>query len=1054
MKTKICTLFAAHIAVLVGTANATPFYWHGDSWGDFDTAANWTVGDTASPYADTGLNDGAAIPGASDWIYIDASHTFNLRGGSYSVSSISCNGSIAESSAARTFSFTNGTITVTGGTAQRRYFLSLYSGATYIANGSTTWRFGWGGGEPPINVYNGARLDISCPITAQGLKLTVYDGGEFNFSPSSIGHHRGSSYNAFMENRGVFNAPNGYVWNGTMTSSGGTGSMSIRQVSGTMKLGGNISANGKGYPLNFSASGGTIEVSNTVGFPDITRAWVTSGSTVTVKVNDGATAQFDNLEYDSGATLIKTGGGMLVLAEHLPDTLTASNGTVRFAAATADTAAMTFASGVNVEFAAKDNEFGTVVAESGVGFSIDETVFISGDTVLASSDAELLAAVATGINGNLSAGIEYAAVVENGAVVLRTASANIFDATKSSDLSDSTAWAGGSVPEAGASVYIQGAGSAIFDASSPAFGLITVESGATLQVSGGTEASPVDLPAVALYYNARLLVSSGSVAQMTNTFTCAYDGVTLPVFEIATNAMAIVQSPDNPLVYSTHDKSSYHGYDYGFRIKNVSLKWYGTIKMFYGDARKTDFPHCRLTLGYAASDETSYIAVDCRGGRYLAAGEEYSSGRCRTPLVIATPNYGGRVIPVGTLLFRDYVRENQVSAGENQSYSTPGIFIGMTAEYSRTGNPDDIEYDVVFDGTTDLSVNGNCRIAGGAHVYLRGSAAQWRYVRTAWNDEDLYRAVILQGAATLTVENGAYLDICSNDTKWRGLQANGTVGGQTAFTVRDSRISMLNWSGSGSTVASIDNTLLDIGYLRSSSTLGNIDGVFNGFAAVAISNTFTIAAADVDRGNSGRDSVKAVENWNRFVKIGPPLTGTGSIAVSNKLSGTHAVYSMTVVVTNGANTATGTASVSRTASGAPAKLLFSDGANWAGTVVADGNVSLTNLVDESAAAAVSFAELRIDSTMPVRVWKTAGVVTANDSVNLSSPPTGAGEFSFVAMDEPIVPGDEIVLGRYPAAQPLPADTPHVMFSTRPAEAEEFVMLVARATKPGCFIIIK
>ena len=109
---------------------------------------------------------------------------------------------------------------------------------------------------------------------------------------------------------------------------------------------------------------------------------------------------------------------------------------------------------------------------------------------------------------------------------------------------------------------------------------------------------------------------------------------------------------------------------------------------------------------------------------------------------------------------------------------------------------------------------------------------------------------------------------------------------------------------------------------------------------------------------------------------------------------------------------------------------------------------------ESAAAAVSFAALRIDGEMPIRVWKTGGAVTANDSVNLSSPPTGAGEFSFVAMDEPIVPGDEIVLGRYPAAQPLPADTKHVMFSTRPAEAEEFVMLVARATKPGCFIIIK
>ena len=210
-----------------------------------------------------------------------------------------------------------------------------------------------------------------------------------------------------------------------------------------------------------------------------------------------------------------------------------------------------------------------------------------------------------------------------------------------------------------------------------------------------------------------------------------------------------------------------------------------------------------------------------------------------------------------------------------------------------------------------------------------------------------------------------------------------------------------------------------------------------------IANRFTIAAADVDRGNPSQTSVTSVENWDRFVKIGPPLTGAGSLAVSNELADAHAVYSMTVLVTNGANTATGSAQVMPTATGAQAKLLFADGANWAGTVVADANVGLTNLVDGAAAATANFGA--ISGTMPIRVWKTGGAITANDKVNLTS---AAGGFEMVAMDEKLQAGDVVELGLYPENAALPVATRHRKYSSVPSATPGFVILKSTEIRTG------
>ena len=163
---------------------------------------------------------------------------------------------------------------------------------------------------------------------------------------------------------------------------------------------------------------------------------------------------------------------------------------------------------------------------------------------------------------------------------------------------------------------------------------------------------------------------------------------------------------------------------------------------------------------------------------------------------------------------------------------------------------------------------------------------------------------------------------------------------------------------------------------------------------------------------------------------------------------------MKLAVTNGANTATGRAFVADTAGGAPAALVFADGANWAGEVVADGRVSLTNLVDESAAANVSFGAIRLDADFPLRVWKTGGAIVANDKVNLASAPTGARTITFAEMDEPLENGDKFEIGLYPQDAALPRDTKVIRYSAEPSETEGFVRLMATYQKHGFVFVLE
>ena len=86
--------------------------------------------------------------------------------------------------------------------------------------------------------------------------------------------------------------------------------------------------------------------------------------------------------------------------------------------------------------------------------------------------------------------------------------------------------------------------------------------------------------------------------------------------------------------------------------------------------------------------------------------------------------------------------------------------------------------------------------------------------------------------------------------------------------------------------------------------------------------------------------------------------------------------------------------------------------------MADGNVSLTNLVDAAAPATANFQSLELTGDFPIRVWK-SGDTIANDRVNLATAATGRGRFVLASVEGTVANGDKVVLGRYPANAELP-----------------------------------
>ena len=152
---------------------------------------------------------------------------------------------------------------------------------------------------------------------------------------------------------------------------------------------------------------------------------------------------------------------------------------------------------------------------------------------------------------------------------------------------------------------------------------------------------------------------------------------------------------------------------------------------------------------------------------------------------------------------------------------------------------------------------------------------------------------------------------------------------------------------------------------------GREDVVFDKLKSVALDASATLNLRRIDDVSWGTS-----ETFFRSA-ADVPITGAGNVFVTNATPDRP----FAVTVQGGANTATGSI-----AADANSTLLFADGANWAGTVVANGNVVLTNGAE---AASVSFGTLRLDADVPVRVWRSVDTETGRTTYSCDTLAVGA-----------------------------------------------------------------
>ena len=225
--------------------------------------------------------------------------------------------------------------------------------------------------------------------------------------------------------------------------------------------------------------------------------------------------------------------------------------------------------------------------------------------------------------------------------------------------------------------------------------------------------------------------------------------------------------------------------------------------------------------------------------------------------------------------------------------------------------------------------------------------------------------------------------------------------GNRVFVRNGSRVRWRTISGNGNGQFVFGDGVFEVGAAKAGET-----APFTGFATkgVTIEQDGTLHIRAVD--DAGTPADRAV------TCAAVPMSGAGSLAVENAMGGGT---DFAVTLTSGANTATGTASA-----GAGARLLFADGANWAGTVISSNNVGFAG----ATAATVSLGGLSVaEGSLPVRVFASNGDITC-DRVDVGSGGLDFASGTGVTLDLPAIPhavpnGSRLVIASAPVGTTAP-----------------------------------
>lgn len=986
------TLVASLILIgSVGGLSAAEYTWNqapGETWQSWGDAANWLVdGETAT-----------VAPGAEDVIILPqvasgSAWNWDLGGGALSVNQLFKYDLSAFNNYVDSYTFRAGELNVAEFRLPRMATMVVSSGAKvsiskYAEFGSN--KIGDVQDESQmsycdVRVDDGGSLYLSGNYYPRHLKLTVESGGSFLYgSKAVIQNSNQNKMRWYLYNKGIATFENGLK--ATTWSCG----YQIQQLAGELILGGPFTV-GNNISFQIELTGGKVSATGDVSFKNHADAnkggytKFTDGADLDIEVSDGKTLDLTPFTYDGAATIRKTGAGTLKLAD-VPTSISMHGGPVTFVANT-QTAMTSLEIGEGTAFtvANKNMTINELVAVDGTltlsvagltvkayaadavagTIEVSKAAFKVGDILLSSPSATLRAAV------KAAAEAAEMNVDENGETLTVGESSYIFNSTTITDLSDATGWKNGTLPPEGASVTILGAGVKAIGTTDnlSAFKAVTVANGAELSISG-----EVNLPAIVLESTALLTVPSGAAAFLSDFSTLLDDtlnpATTLPKVVVESEAML-----------------KFVG---GMKFKNVALEFHGKIvKVDSEGAVSTD--GLGPILGYADAGEISYIAILCDGASFdVHSSQNAENGRIN----FVNPVSGGHVKVVG-----DIVLKNTKFAIRD--------WADFGNRYFGENNPTEEPFTVIFDGTS-MEAPWSFSAAGAARIRaINGSVIQ-KPLACAGHYLSNY---IKDNAQIELIGSDSYFDYIGADG-WMQINSSEEC---DAMILRDGAAYLVGRasSGTGKGVLVASNALVGVAKRWGNNPENPRTDLLRGFGSARIESESTMTVCPLDWGIGNTD-------WERRAKFADiPLTGEGDLIVSN--GAPTKVFTVTVV--NGMNTCSGVAKVlppvvAEGETAAETALVFADGANWAGTAVANGYLSLTNLTDEASSAAVTFGKVKLTAALPLRVWREEDGSIKNDTITLTEgfvvEDGDAGIVELVPQDGfEMTSADEITLGTFP-----------------------------------------
>ena len=846
--------------------------------------------------------------------------------------------------------------------------------------------------------------------------IKVMPGGlaEFTFDKTIQKDANSTSRSTWSNEGGIFSFPNGFTLKRTATAGWSKrASFRIQQKSGTMNLGGDVSlGNASGTESNamglyFQWFGGKVHALNNVNFnvdkmyqyhqTEAQFSFIEENASIIAEVDSGKRMDVSVLELREGVCLTKEGDGVLKIAD-VPYSLELNGGAVEFVGNTRTSmgtlkigadCAFTLAH-PNMTIETLEDNLGTItITKPGLSiaalregatlsgaFEFEAGAFLKGDTLVTTPNAQLRAKIKADAEESFrSSGV---AVVEDGDSLIVGDSTFVFNSTTITDLNNVEGWPNG-IPVEGCDVTIAGEGVnvVISENLTTRWNSITVQDGAALRIAS----SGLSLPEIVLKGNVVLTIASDF--NLTEIKTMAV-GEEVPTVVVAEGVTLTVPA--------------------GYKFKDVRL-------VLCEGSTLTEAGDGPLVFGYANSNETTYFAMHATNATITALNSAKVEKASRIDFV--SPAKGGVVKVVEDIVLKD----------STITYSDrDGFAFGLN-------NPESENFKMIVDNTP-LDIGQDTYVAGGANLVLTNNTVLFRRRSTInVHPEDIENtySIYVQDRGRITLVDGGEIRTTvtiANATEDNGYFGKGVVSlcpseeGFVGIEVLEGGVGCW-WRTYG------DNT----GVIRFAGGIqkvfrgrwwgntlgGNRSRIFNKLKGVEVAENTTMQIVGF------KDDYGDNDNGLHPFYIDSPFTGSGNVIITNTWPDAK-----TCAPRFASPNSTCTGKIMAVACDGKAKtaLYFAHGANWAGTVVANGLLKITNYegtTENDNPASVTFGALDLQADFPVRVWRGEDGALTNDTLNVGTYLNNGGKFVPTMMTEGVefVSNDKIVVGRIAKDAVLP-----------------------------------